>query len=151
MMRRLLVACAVVCAASGASLAQTATPTATSTPTVTPTLHPHLMLAEQATCASTPCTYADTPGLFKLPARGGTTTIAVRTTTGTATVVPYCRVSTGHLPVEFALGSLSGATCSTGANCGLTTTAVCDEIYLSISACGSSCRVNAWMRVDSGR
>lgn len=149
--QRLVVALVAVLAA-GAATAQTDTPTVTATATVTPTITPTLTadraLALAATCASTPCSYADTAGLYLQKGHGNTTTIAVRTTAGTATVVPYCRISTGFTPVEFALGSLTGATCSTGSNCALTTTAVCDEIFLSITACGSTCRVNSWLRID---
>ena len=77
----------------------------------------------------------------------GVKTIAVQTNTGTATILPICVNGPGWLQSEVALGSLTGATCTTAANCLLTTTAWCDRIFLRVTAC-SSCRVTGWLRND---
>lgn len=135
-----------VCQPAGPTNTPAATSTPTPGPSSTPTLTRAGALALQATCASPPCTYADTEGLFlQAGARGRTMTVGVRTTAGSATVVPYCRITAGHLPVEFALGALTGASCATGGNCAITTSATCDALFLAISGC-TSCRVNGWVR-----
>lgn len=152
-MRRLTLALAVsVAIASAPAWAQTSTPTETPTPTdtptptntATPTISRHMALATQETCASTPC------NLGAVPAGGGQKTIVVNTTTGTATVLAFCRnpAAPAHLPSEVQIASLTGATCTTQANCLATFAYWCDEIFLRITACGSNCRVNAWLRRD---
>jgi len=118
----------------------TETPTATNTPT--PTINRDGALVEQATCAATPCA---------LPCRdagGGLKTFVANTNTGTATLAFDCRNGVGHLQSDVRLGTLTGATCTTAANCLLTTTAWCDQICPVLTACGSSCRISAWLRID---
>lgn len=127
----------------------TITPTATVTPTASDTPTPQGnqtgSLFLQDTCAATPC--AGTC----VKAGGGRKTFVARTTTGTATVAFVCRNGvaddgSGWLQSDVTLGSLSGATCTTASNCLLESTAWCDYVCPSITACGSSCKVNAWFR-----
>jgi hypothetical protein len=123
----------------------TATQTGTVTQTPTPTQPSQQALALNETCASPPCSLAPIPGGH------GVKTIVVVTHTGTATVTPMCLIGGSWLNAEVQLGSLSGASCTTTANCLLTTTAQCDQVYAKITACGSSCRVSAWLRDDPYR
>lgn len=128
--------------------ADTATPTATVTNTPTPTANQDRILANNETCASAPC------DLTAVPAGAGIKTIAASTNTGTATIAAVCRNGAGHLQSDVVLGTLSGTACATpGATtesntCVLTTRAWCDQMFLRLTACGSSCRVTAWLRTD---
>lgn len=130
----------------------TLTPTPSFTVTFTPTQTPTpvrtwgLMFSAQ-TCPTPPCNSRD---LFpskgpKYPDDpGGHKTAAVTTTAGTATVLLLCKVGDSG---EITLASMSGATCSTPANCLKETDANCDDLWFRISAC-SGCTVGAWINTD---
>lgn len=134
----------------------TATPTVTNTPTKTATFTPTLtptpvrtisMLFSGQECPTPPCDSRD-----RFPAKGpryhddpgGHKTAAVTTSAGTATVLLMCKVGDS---AEIQLASMSGATCSTAANCLKETDANCDDLWFRISAC-SGCTVGAWINLD---
>lgn len=145
-----------LCLWAPAVLAQTSTPTntpvntstATVTATPTPTVNQDRVLANNETCASAPC------DLTAVPVGAGIKTIVASTNTGTATIAAVCRNGAGHLQSDVVLGTLTGAGCPTpgtgteGNTCLLTTRAWCDQMFIRLTACGSSCRVTAWLRTD---
>jgi hypothetical protein len=55
-----------------------------------------------------------------------------------------CKVVDSFLAPEITLGTLTGATCTTKANCLLETTANCEDLWLRVSAC-AGCYVSGWI------
>ena len=128
----------------------TPTETPTETPTRTPTLNREIQLADNVPCATPPCDYTTTAGMFVSgAATNGNKSVAVTTTAGTATTSVVCRPASGSQAPEITLASMSGATCSTAANCLKDFSTWCDEVFVRITAC-TNCRVAAWLRVDRG-
>ena len=154
---RLITMSLVFACCAGRTFAQTATPTSTptSTPTQTPTSTPTVanlvgVMAYRATCASTPCDLENiipTRGRRDVALGGGMKTVGVGVTAGTATVKVMCRAAADpHMPaVEIA--SLSGTSCDTASNCGVSFEGWCDELWLRITAC-SSCEVTGYLRQE---
>lgn len=119
----------------------TVTPTNTPTATITPTMLHGGALVLQQTCASPPCNFP------VLKSRGGYKTVAVATTAGSATIKIICRPAAGWNGPEYEVATLSGATCSTAANCFKEFQTWCDELWVRVTAC-TDCRVSAWLRTE---
>ena len=139
----------------------TATNTPTGTPTNTPTQTPTItatadklagLMAYRQTCASPPCDYTDLvedrPQSF-VDSGGGHKTVTVLNDVGTASVDILCRVAGKQSPAVV-VGTMTGATCSTAANCVKEFDTWCDDLWPRITACSSSppCDVSVWGRQD---
>lgn len=124
----------------------TETPTVTTTPTRTPTLTPTLAkgagaLLYRSGCGSPPCYSAN---FFEGGKdNGGHKTAAVSIPVGTGTVAVACKVGQSS---EILLGSMSGTSCDTKANCLLEFDTLCDDLKFKITAC-TGCQVDAFSRV----
>lgn len=169
MKSRLLLLSVIVLASVRGASAQTATPTdtptetptqtqtPTQTPTSTPTQTPTQTVERQGalaqgytcgaggTCPTPPC---DVP--VTLAARQGHKTVALTTAAGSATTALMCRVVTSSEEPDIALASMSGATCTTPANCLKEFDTWCDEVFLRVTACPTPARIHGWLRTDVG-
>lgn len=137
----------------------TNTPTPTRTPTNTPTItpdHTEDMMAWRQTCPSTPCDLT-----VVRPAGRGVHSVSVANVeaTSSATVQLMCKLSDSADAPEHILASMSGATCSTLANCQKDFETACTKNWLRITACapaptptgtpaaeGPPCSISGWLR-----
>lgn len=130
---------------------ETPTETPTQTPTSTPTVGSLVnLMAYHATCASTPCALPNVlPAVtsqHEVGKGGGHKTVAVNAVDGSGTVAVVCRPAAASGP-DVTLGTLTGASCGTKANCVLEFDTWCDELWLSITAC-TNCVYDGWLRQD---